>query len=58
LHHELSASGKMSDRSFHDAVLKEGSMPIAMLRSALTNEKFNPDYRPDWRFYDLTAVGN
>jgi uncharacterized protein (DUF885 family) len=52
LHRELSKSGKMSDRAFHDAVLKEGSMPIAMLRASLTKQLLNPDYRPDWRFYD------
>jgi uncharacterized protein (DUF885 family) len=58
LHHELTGSGKMSDRSFHDAVLKEGSMPIAMLRASLTEQKLDPEYRPAWRFYDLTSVNN
>jgi uncharacterized protein (DUF885 family) len=54
LHRELTSGGKMSDRSFNDAVLKEGSMPITMLRAALTSQKLNPDYRPNWRFYDST----
>lgn len=55
LNRDLTRGGKRSDRSFNDAVLKEGSMPIAMLRAALTSQPLNPDYRADWRFYDSTA---
>jgi len=58
LHRELSKSGKMSERAFHDAVLKEGSMPIAMLRASLTKQPLNPDHRPDWRFYDSISDGH
>jgi len=45
----------MSDRAFHDAVLNEGSMPIAMLRAILTKQPLTPDFRPVWRFYDITG---
>jgi len=54
LHREVSKSGKMTDRAFHDAVLKEGSIPIAMVRASLTDQRLTPDYRADWRFYDST----
>jgi uncharacterized protein (DUF885 family) len=51
LHHELTSGGKMSDQAFNDAVLKEGSMPIAMLRAALSTQPLSPEYRADWKFY-------
>ncbi|MDE3202522.1 MAG: DUF885 family protein [Acidobacteriota bacterium] len=52
LHHELVDSGKMTDRQYHDAILHEGTMPVAMLRAILTNEKLTPDFKSDWRFLD------
>jgi uncharacterized protein (DUF885 family) len=58
LRRELVGSGKMTDCAFNDAVLKGGSMPIAMLRASLTNQKLTPEYRPDWKFYDLTLATN
>jgi len=48
---ELVASGKMSDRAFHDAVLHENSMPIELVRAALTDVPLSPDFATTWRFY-------
>jgi uncharacterized protein (DUF885 family) len=53
LHHELVESGKITDRAFHDAVLRENSIPIAMVRDLLTDRRLSRDQAPDWRFYDL-----
>jgi hypothetical protein len=53
LHHELVDSGKMTNRAFHDAVLKENRVPIEMIRAGLTGQKLSRDFRPNWRFYDL-----
>jgi uncharacterized protein (DUF885 family) len=52
LHHELVDSGRMTDREYHDAILKEGTMPVAILRAILTNQKLTPDFKSDWRFLD------
>jgi hypothetical protein len=38
LHRDLVDSGKMTNRSFHDAVLKENRIPIEMVRASLTNQ--------------------
>ena len=38
LHKELVQPGKMTNREFHDAVLKENSIPIELLRAKLTNQ--------------------
>lgn len=52
LHDELVKPGaKWTERSFHDAILQQNSMPIAVLRAALRDEP--PTRRlPAWRFAD------
>src|SRR5207253_2100924 len=49
LHRELVESGKMTDRGFHDAILKENGIPIEMVRALLTNQDLTPDYTPSWK---------
>jgi uncharacterized protein (DUF885 family) len=53
LHKELVESGKMTNRAFHDAVLKENSIPVEMIRASLTKQPLARDYTAKWRFYDL-----
>jgi len=48
---ELVTSGKMSDRRFHDAILRQNRIPIAMLRAALTDQPLERGGPPGWRFY-------
>ncbi len=50
LEKELTASGKMTPREFHDAVLRENAIPIEMIRASLTNQKLTRDYVTSWRF--------
>lgn len=47
---ELVATGKMTDRAFHDAILKESHMPVEMVRAAITEQKLSADYQANWRF--------
>jgi hypothetical protein len=51
LHRELVASGKIPARVFHDEVLRQNSMPIALLRLAVNGQPLTPDMPLDWRFY-------
>jgi len=51
LHRELVDSKKMTDPEFHDAILKEGPIPVEMVRAILTKQKLSRDYTPNWRFY-------
>jgi uncharacterized protein (DUF885 family) len=53
LHREFVDAKKMSDRDFHDAILKGGPIPVEMVRAFLTNQKLARDYTPNWRFYNL-----
>jgi uncharacterized protein (DUF885 family) len=52
LRRELVDSGKMSDREFHDAVLKENSIPIDLIRASLVEKPLERDYKSTWRFYE------
>jgi uncharacterized protein (DUF885 family) len=53
LHAELVATGRMSDRDFHDAILKGGPMPVELVRARLRNEPPPRDLKASWRFYPL-----
>jgi uncharacterized protein (DUF885 family) len=56
LHAELVDSGKMTNRAFHDAILRENQMPIEMLRAALTNQKLSRNFQSSWKFYGPVPV--
>jgi uncharacterized protein (DUF885 family) len=51
LSRELVAAKKMTVKAFHDTIVREGSMPIEMLRAAMTSQPLSRDYRAQWRFY-------
>ena len=51
LHRDLVDSKRMTDRQFHDAILKEGPIPVEMVRAVLTKQKLARDFKPTWRFY-------
>jgi hypothetical protein len=51
LHKELVDSGKMTNRAFHDAMYREGNIPIEMLRLALNGQKVARDHQTSWKFY-------
>jgi uncharacterized protein (DUF885 family) len=56
LHHEMVDSGKMTDRDFHDAILKENDIPIDMVRALLSRQSLTPDYVPSWKFYSKSET--
>jgi dipeptidyl aminopeptidase/acylaminoacyl peptidase/uncharacterized protein (DUF885 family) len=56
LHREVVETGKMTDRAFHDAILKENSLPIDMVRALVTGRKLTADYKTDWKFYGPIAA--
>jgi uncharacterized protein (DUF885 family) len=51
LHRELVQAGRMSAREFHDAILRENSIPIELIRASLKREKLDRDFKTNWRFY-------
>lgn len=50
LHKDLVGGGRMTHREFHDAVLRQGSMPIEMIRAALTDIPLHEGFKAEWRF--------
>jgi len=50
LHDEVVEAGRMTEREFHDAILKGGSMPIEMHRARLTGVAPEWEFTPEWRF--------
>jgi uncharacterized protein (DUF885 family) len=51
LRQELVGPGKMTDRAFHDAILQQNRMPIALVRASLTGQPLTRDFHSDWKFY-------
>ena len=51
LHERLVQSGEMTNRAFHDAILRGGRMPVEMVRARLLGEAPPPDFESAWRFY-------
>jgi hypothetical protein len=41
----------MTNRQFHDAVLRENNIPIEMIRVSLTRQNLTRDFRTQWKFY-------
>ena len=51
LQEQLVGGGQMTERDFHDTILKGGRMPIEMLRARLLGEVPARDFTAEWRFY-------
>jgi len=53
LHREMVENGGMTNRDFHDHILKSGRMPIEMVRASVRGEAPPRDFTPRWRFHPL-----
>lgn len=51
LRRELVDSGRIPEKQFHDRVVIQGSMPIALHRLAIMPGPLRRDMEVDWRFY-------
>lgn len=56
LHKELVDSGKLTDRVFHDTILRENRIPVEMVRALLTKQKLTRDFKTNWKFYGPVTV--
>ncbi len=57
LHKELVESGKMTNRAFHDFILKENRIPVEMVRALLIKQKLGRDFSANWKFYGPNPSG-
>lgn len=53
LHEEIVGAGRMNERDFHDAILKGGQMPVAVVRARLRGDLPPGELKADWKFYDF-----
>ncbi len=58
LHRELVASKKMTDREFHDTILKRGEMPVELVRASLAKTPLTRTYKAGWKFYSESRIQN
>ncbi|KAF2765590.1 hypothetical protein EJ03DRAFT_205621 [Teratosphaeria nubilosa] len=42
-----------SEKQFHDRILREGQMPVEILRALLKGERLEKDHKATWKFYDF-----
>jgi len=52
LHKDLVTAGAWSERDFHDAVLRENSIPVEYIRASLKGIALPKENPSAWRFYD------
>ena len=52
LQREVVQAGKMTNREFHDAVLRENYLPFELLRAKMLDLPLSAKQLPAWRFYD------
>jgi hypothetical protein len=46
---------QMTNRAFHDAIYREGNIPVEMVRLAITGQRVLRNYQPSWKFYGILA---
>ena len=52
LQREVVQAGRMTNREFHDAVLRENYVPFELLRAKMLDLPLSAKQLPSWRFYD------
>lgn len=53
LRRELVDSKQLTDKQFHDEILRQGNMPIALVRLAVGKQRLTRDMAIDWKFYGV-----
>jgi len=51
MYKELVGSGKITNREFHDSVIRTNSIPVEMVRALLKGQAPDRDFKSSWRFY-------
>jgi len=51
LRRELVDTKAMTNKAFHDEIMRQGNMPMALLRLRMTKQKLTRDMDINWKFY-------
>jgi len=52
LRKEVVDTGVMAEKMFHDKFLRSNRMPNEMMRALMLGKDLEPNYEPNWRFYE------
>ena len=52
LYKEMVASGRMTNKAFHDKILQNNSMPVDLVRVILNNKPIPENYKANWKFVE------
>jgi uncharacterized protein (DUF885 family) len=50
LHRELVGGHQLTEKEFHDGILRLGPIPVELLRASLINQPLQPDFKTTWKF--------
>ncbi|KAF4455585.1 hypothetical protein F53441_2109 [Fusarium austroafricanum] len=45
--------GKLTQKEYHDAILRTGGLPIEMAKALILNDELSKDFKAGWKFYDF-----
>ncbi|SPJ70641.1 uncharacterized protein FTOL_00369 [Fusarium torulosum] len=45
--------GKLSQREYHDTILRTGGLPIEMVKALIMKDELSKDFKAEWKFYDF-----
>jgi uncharacterized protein (DUF885 family) len=51
LRRDLVDSKVMTNKAFHDEIMRQGNMPMALIRLVMTKMKLTRDMDINWKFY-------
>ncbi|MGH7469526.1 MAG: hypothetical protein ACRENP_16370 [Longimicrobiales bacterium] len=49
LRRKLVESGQLDEKAFHDEIMRQGSIPVALIRLALSRQKLTRDMSLEWK---------
>ncbi|MGM0946920.1 MAG: DUF885 family protein [Bacteroidota bacterium] len=49
---EMVDSGKMEEKTFHDLIMQQNTMPVEILRAKVTGQPLDKNHKASWRFLD------
>ncbi|KAI6764478.1 hypothetical protein HG530_008267 [Fusarium avenaceum] len=45
--------GKLSQKEYHDTILRTGGLPIEMVKALIMKDELSKDFKAEWKFYDF-----
>jgi uncharacterized protein (DUF885 family) len=46
-------TGDLTQKEYHDAILKMAMLPVEMVKALIMGDELKPDFKTKWKFYDF-----